>query len=157
MLDNKSGFTLVEILLVIAIVSIVSAVTIGTYRGLIKKTEVDLTANNIIFDLKRAKANSLGGVDNRSWGVHFVNSSTSSDYYEIFSTPTNFANPSVTIEDASFLPDTVYFTDPSDIAGSKDIIFEKIRGTLSVDGAIGLSSVDNFSRSITVNQIGNIR
>ena len=156
MLGKKSGFTLIEILLVMAIVSIVSAVTIGSYRSLVKKTEVDLTANNIIFNLKRTKANALSGVDNMRWGIHFVNSPTNVDYYEIFSTPTDFADPGVSVEDAVYLPVTVYFTDPSDVAGSKDIIFEKIRGTLSADGSIAISSVDNFSRSITINQIGNI-
>jgi len=157
MFAKKTGFTLVEIILVVAIVSVLSVIAISSYRSLIKNTEVDLTANNLIFDLKQAKANALSGVDNRRWGVRLVNSPTGIDYYELFSTPTNFSDPATVIESTDYFPATIYFTDPSDIAGTKEIVFEKIKGTLSGTQTIDISSVDNFSRLIEINQLGNIR
>ena len=79
LLKQKSGFTLLEILLTIAILAIISSIGISFYYNFFKKTQLDAPSNNIISDLKRARANAMSGVDNRKWAIHFVN--FTQDYY----------------------------------------------------------------------------
>jgi prepilin-type N-terminal cleavage/methylation domain-containing protein len=148
----RQGFTLLEIILVTAVMGVLTAMSVGVYRNLVKRNEVDLAANNIIFELKRAQSSAQSGVDNRRWGVRLTNGVD--DYFELFSTPTVYGDASTTIENTTYLAGTIFFTDPIDNT-VKDIIFEKIRGT-ATSTVFSLSSFDGFSRIININELGKV-
>ncbi|MBI4812427.1 prepilin-type N-terminal cleavage/methylation domain-containing protein [Candidatus Falkowbacteria bacterium] len=148
---TQKGFSLLELLLVIGILAVLASIGFGFYQGFVRGSEVDLAAKEIVFNLKKAQAKSMAGEDGKKWGAHFVNGA--SDYYEIFSTPTDYNDGAKTIESTVYLSGGVSFTEP---AVSSDIIFDKIRGTLSSQSSVVVSSPAGGSKTITVTTMGNI-
>ena len=158
-MKNANGFTLLEVVIVMGIVAVLAAAGSGFYTNYNKNVEIKSIAETIIFDLKQAQSNSMTGVGGFKWGVHFVNGAT--DYYEIFSTPTDYSNGSKVIDKTIYLPGGVTFSDPAEIS-TKDIIFQKIRGGVDPSSTGGLSDFSitlisqNISKKIIISIIGNI-
>jgi len=148
---KNNGFSLLEVLLVIGIVSVLATASFGIYYGFIAKSDLDMAKKNIVFTLKQAQGKAMAGEDGRKWGVHFVNGA--SDYYELFSTPTDYNDAAKVINATTYLPGRVFFTEP---ASSSDIIFEKIRGTVAAAASVIISSPENQTSAISVSALGNI-
>ncbi len=150
---QASGFSLLEVLIVIAILSVLAVAGAGFYRSFIKSAEIGLVAKNIISDLKDARAKSMAGENGLKWGVHFINGNE--DYYEIFSTPADYSSASTTIDETDYLPGAIYFTSPANLSSST-VIFGKINGTTTATTTIGISSSEEEVKTITITPIGTI-
>ena len=150
---QASGFSLLEVLIVIAILSVLAVAGAGFYRSFIKSAEIGLVAKNIISDLKDARAKSMVGENGLKWGVHFINGNE--DYYEIFSTPADYSSASTTIDETDYLPGAIYFTSPANLSSST-VIFGKINGTTTATTTIGISSSEEEVKTITITPIGTI-
>jgi prepilin-type N-terminal cleavage/methylation domain-containing protein len=147
----KRGFTLLEIMLVLAVVVIISSIGIDFYTNYGKGVEISSVAQIIISDLKQAQAKTMIGEGNFRWGIHFVNTTT--DKYEIFSTPTDYSDGGKVILATNFLGSGVKFSDPTE-GLSKDIIFNKVTGGASAS-SVSINS-SNITKIISVSSIGNI-
>lgn len=155
-LDTKrkkliSGFTLIEVLIVAAVLVIIAVAGSGFYTNYNKSIEIDAVTQSLVFNLKQARSNSMIGVDGLKWGVHFVNSTA--DYYEIFSTPTDYSSAAKSITSKIYLSNGVTFSNPVSDATS-DIIFNKISGNAPTS-QVGLVYLGN-NKIINVSTIGNI-
>lgn len=148
---SGNGFTLMEVLLVIAILAVLTAISAPMYRSFIKTSELNSVSKTIISFLKEARSKSMSGNLGLKWGVHFVNSSA--DYYESFSTPTDYNDSSKNVVATTSLPLGVNFTEP---VSTSNIIFGKINGTTTATTTITFTSADNESKTVTVTPIGNI-
>ena len=151
-LEKKRGFSLIELMIVVAVLVVISSIGVGSYINYNKSVEMNSFAQTMTFDLKQAQSNSMAGVDGLKWGIHFV--SGASDYYEVFSTPTDYSDGSKVIISTNYLPKSIYFSNPTE-GNTKDIIFNKISG-----GITNSSSVIIFSQEVTktidVSDIGKI-
>jgi prepilin-type N-terminal cleavage/methylation domain-containing protein len=148
-LKNKSGFTLLELMLVMAILVIIAFVSRDLYTNFALDTTIDNNSKTIMFDLRSARDKAMNGQDDDNWGIHFVNAT--SDYYEIFSTPTNYASASTTIESTNYLNGNVTFSSPA-TGNSVDIIFTKISGLATATDIIIISGTNQ--RTISVKSQG---
>jgi len=148
---ERRGFTLLEVLLVVAMMAMIASFSIASYRNYGKSVELDSVSKNIIYDLRQMQVRAASGESRLNWGVHFVNGST--DYYELFSSPTNYLDAAKTINSAVYLPTTVHFSKPAD-AASLDILFSRITGETSSD-FLTVSS-ENTNRIINVTASGAI-
>ena len=149
--SSKKGFSLLELMIVIAILAIIAAIGSGFYSNYSKTIEIDSITANIISNLKQAQSNSMIGVGGYKWGVHFVNST--SNYYEIFSTPTDYSNGSKVITSTNYLSGGVVFTTPAQ-SSSQDIIFNKISGGTSASSIV--ITYNNTNKTISISDIGAI-
>ena len=147
------GFTLLELLIVISILAVLSAIGSGFYINYVRDSEVSSAANNIISDLKSTQAKSITGEDDRKWGIRFINARD--DYYEIFSTPTDYSDPAKTVQLTVYLSGGVYFTQPAESSNST-VIFNKIKGTTGSNASITISSSSNRAKTANVTTLGNI-
>lgn len=139
------GFTLFEILIVIAILSILAVFSTGSYSNYTKSTELDFTAKEIKSDLKSMRGKAMSGEESKDWGIHFDNGA--SDFYELFS---GSAYAGGTVERIVYLPGVITFSSPT-----IDIIFNNITGTTVSQETITISSgTDGIA--ITVSSEGNI-
>lgn len=150
-MNKNSGFTLLETLLVIGVLTILAVTGTGVYRNYSKNVELESDAGAVISDLKSVQSKAINGEDDLKWGIHFVNGA--SDYYEIFSTSNSYAVGS-SIKRTVYLLDRITFSDPGE-GVNKDIIFNKVRGTVDAQAQIVLA-FEAFNRTITVTTLGNI-
>lgn len=145
------GFSLLELLIVVAIIALLGSVGAGYYRGFVKNVEVESVSKILAGDLRLMRSKSMAGEEQASWGVHLVNTSNGAQYYELFSTPADY--PSATIVSTITLPVGIVFSDP--ISGSsKDVIFTKISGT-TTPATISTVS-EGVTKNITISSIGAI-
>jgi prepilin-type N-terminal cleavage/methylation domain-containing protein len=148
---NRRGFTLLEVLLVVSLLAMIAGFSVASYRNYGKTVEIDAVAKNIIYDLRQARSRAAAGEDRRNWGAHFANGAQ--DYYELFSTPTNYLDVSKTVISAIYLPATVHFITPAESA-NLDLIFSSIAGETTAD-FLTINSEDN-TRTINVTASGAI-
>ncbi len=150
-MTSTRGFTLLEVLIVIAIVGLLSAAGVGYFRNVVQQVSSESVVKILISDLRNAQAKAAAGEESRKWGIHVVNSAT--QYYQLFSTPTNYADVPTSIEATTTLASGFVFTDPA--AGmSKDIIFGGIGGTTTAT-TLALTN-EGKTTTITISSLGTI-
>lgn len=138
-----------ELLIVIAIISILGVAGIESYRGFGKKAVLQTTARSIGADLRYMQSKSMSGEEGRKWGTHFVSGdSTYGDYYTLFST-TGFATTTIA---TTTLPQGVLFSDP--LSSTKDIVFNKVSGTATTATVSVVS--EGVPQTVNVTAIGTI-
>jgi prepilin-type N-terminal cleavage/methylation domain-containing protein len=150
-LNKNKGFTLFELLLVISIVVVISSVGVGFYLNYSRSVELNSATATILSNIKQAQSKSIVGEGGFKWGVHFVNSTSS--YYEIFSSPTDYSDASKVVISKNYLPGSISFYDPV-INTTKDIIFNKISGSTTAS-SISLFYGGN-AKMISVTSLGTI-
>lgn len=124
-LSHKSGFTLLELMIVIGVLVIIATISKDFYGSFVPAAQLEDNAKTIIYDLRNTRDKAMNGQDDRKWGVHFVNST--SDYYEIFSTATDYNDVSKNVVVTNYLRNNINFSLPVESV-NQDIIFEKITG-----------------------------
>lgn len=125
MINEKKGFSLLELLLTIAVIVVIGGIGSGFYIQFSRGIELDETSKAIVADLKLVRENALAGKNQMKWGIRFTNASQ--DYYELFSTPTVYGGTSSTIVSTTYLNSIISFDVPTSSA-SLDVVFNKISG-----------------------------
>jgi len=149
---KQSGFTLLELLLTIGISAIVAGIAVGTYTGVFRELELESARTQLISDLREVRARAVSVEDGKKWGIHFINSTD--DYYEIFSTPTNYADGSKVVATTVYLAGGITFVDPAESI-TDDIIFNKHTGATTAN-SITIKNAWDSNKTISVNSSGNI-
>lgn len=146
LIKNKYGFSMVEILLVISIFVLLSAVSLPFYNNLhidllIKKTGIDITQS-----LRLAKVRSESWLNNSAHGVYFSTS-----------TITVYQGDSYALRDSVY-DEEFLVTNPLSLSYdivSRDINFSKGLGSPSATGTIQiLNSTTSTIKTITINDLG---
>lgn len=125
----SKGFSLIEMVIVLSIVVLLSSIGAGFYVNYGKNIEMNSVAETIVLNLKQAQSKAMIGESGSKWGLHFVNAAT--DYYEVFSTPTDYSYAYKVILSTNYLSSGAIFSDPVD-SSTKDIIFNRISGSTSL-------------------------
>ena len=145
---NSRGFTLLELLLSVAIISLLAGLSLPVYRILISKNDLDIAAATIVQSLRRAQVLSQAvsededGVD-ILWGVKVLN-----DSIVIFK-GTSYATRDSDFDEEFDMPATV------DVGATNEVVFTKFTGFPTATGTINLTT-EGDSRSIAVNEKGTI-
>lgn len=66
---KSAGFTLLEMLLVITIITILMAVSVPLYASLSNRNQLQVSTSLLAQDLYQAQANSRAELNNSAWGV----------------------------------------------------------------------------------------
>lgn len=153
----KKGFTLLELIIVLALIVIISAAVLANLGG--QKNDSDLTATTqqIGTLLRQAQNDAMAQESDTAWGVHFANPTGTAPSYTLFET--SYA-PSTIVDGPYFLPPTVAFVTSTIASGATlDVIFSSITGTASVSTTIGLYMPDEntaLSSTISIASSGSV-
>jgi len=141
---RQRGFTLIEVLLSVALLGLIIGIGAPVYQALQVRNDLDIAANNVTQLLRRAQVLSQAADGDVSWGVGIQNGAI-----------TLFRGTSFVARDASFdeifdLPESIV---PS---GLGEVVFAKFLGMPQTTGTVTLTASINEVRTITINEKGAI-
>ena len=143
-----SGFTLVEILFVLAIILILLTLVVSGFASFKKSEALDLDKQMVVETLEQARDQTLASYNASQYGVHFASSSitlfTGSSYSA--GAAGNVVYP------LSSTDDTMSVSLPG---GDGDVIFNRLVGDTADNGTIVLtSSATGISKTVTIYKTG---
>lgn len=139
---RQSGFTLIEVLLSVAIISLLVGMSLPVYESYVRRNDLDITAQSIVAMFRRASTYARGANEDSAWSVRVEN--TKATLYQGI----DFVNRDTATDEVILLPSSV----TSSFIG--DLQFSKLNATPSVTGSMILSSTTNDTRVISVNAKG---
>lgn len=137
-LDDNRGFSLVEILVVIAVFGILIVLGFVNYKSFGESVDLSTSANHIISILHLAADRTMSSKADTVYGVHFTSST-----YTLFKGAT-YSAVDPNNEDYS-IPSSVEIYNISLNGGGADVIFDRITGETSNNGDIDLRIIGNTS------------
>ena len=147
--NNKSGFTLIEIIVVIAIVGILAAIISSPFGKFRNAQALQNTTNAIVSVINSARTKTLASVNNTSYGVHI-----DSDRVILF-TGISYNSEDATNQIVIFEPQVTLET-LSLNGGGAEILFDRLKGTTSQYGTIVIDLPSGQSKTITVQATGSV-
>ncbi len=142
------AFTLIEVLIVVAIVGILAAISVNGFGAFATRSGADASARVVLSALEEARARTLSAEGGTSYGVHFGST-----------TVTVFAGETYDAGDTSNEVRTLRRAEISSVSltgGANTIVFARLIGTASATGTVTVvQSVDvTLSRTITIHESG---
>jgi len=143
-LSHNTGFTLIEIMLSLAIISLIAATGIPIFQSFQNRNELDIATVTFAQSLRRAQILSRASDGDTSWGMYVQPGDI-----------TLFKGLSYVGRDNTF--DEV-FTIPISIvaSGTQEYVFSRFTGLPQSVGSLTFTSVNNETRIITINTKGTI-
>jgi len=139
---NSHGFTLVELLLSIAIMTILTGLSLPVYESFTKRNDLDLMTQNVASAMRRAEVYARGAKNDSTWGVQLQASRA-----------TLFKGSTYSTRDTTF-DETIELPESVSLSGDTEVIFSKLTGAPDAVTTVSLSSTTNDIRTITVNGNG---
>ena len=139
---NQHGFTLIEVLLSVAILTLLAGLSLPVYESFLRRNDLDITTQSIAMAIRRAQVHSRGADGNDTWGIEFLSSGVT-----LFK-GSSYASRTAAYDETVPLPASV------SLAGFSEVVFSKLSGAPNTTGSITLSSTVNDSRTITINAKG---
>lgn len=139
---DNSGFTLVELLLVIALIIIVATMSLPVARSLQTTNDVDVATITLAQSLRQAQLLALSGSQDDNWGVQ-INAGTITIY-----------------RGSSFSSRVSGFDQVADMAGSiapsglSEVNYAKITGIPSATGSFLLTGLYGKVNTLSINAKG---
>ena len=141
---REGAFTLIEILLSMALLAILVAFSLPTFNVLFYTNDLDVAKNQVAQSLNRASFLSSASQGDTTWGVK-----VSAGEVVIFK------GSSYAARDTEY--DESYNISPSiALTGISEIVFEKMTGLPQTTGNIILTSPNGQTRTVTINAKGSI-
>ena len=141
LLSKKSGISLIEVLAVIAIIGILTSVSIPAYFYLKKGNDFNLAVWQTANSIRVAQMKAKSGEEDSAWGINIAVGKI-----------TIFKGTSFSGRDASF-DETAKISGVSETSGSNPVIFTKATGFPQSSASIILSN-GSSSHSININGKG---
>lgn len=138
----KNGFTLVEILLVISLITLIAIVSVPVTQSALFQNNLILTANSIVNSARTAQLKSRSQQNDSVWGVSIQSNSI------IIFQGTSYSARVVSSDSVSQKSPGVVVT------GVTEFTFSKMLAEPSATGDIILTSASNQKKTLTLNSKG---
>ena len=140
---SNRGFTLLELLLSVAIISLLAGLSLPVYRTLLSKNDLDISATVTASSLRRAQTLSQAVDGDITWGVKIQSGSI------VLFKGSSYAARDTTFDETFDVPTTI------SMSGTTEIVFAKFTGFPQTTGVINLST-ESDARSVSINEKGTV-
>jgi prepilin-type N-terminal cleavage/methylation domain-containing protein len=141
-MKSPQGFTLIEMVLSMACITIIAGMSIPAYNSFQIKNDLDTAATSLATSLRRAQVLAQSGSGDSMWGVY-----TATGSILIYKGSSYVARDTSKDETTTISPAII-------ISGLKEVSFGKMWGLPTTIGTTTLTSLSNDIRAITINQKG---
>lgn len=146
--QKNSGFTLVELLIMLGILIVITATAVPAYRRFQKETDLTNSVEEIMNILRIAQSKTLASEGDSQWGVYFSTISTPHEY-TLFK-GTDYASRNVSSDKKYDVPSLVEIYE-IDLAGAnQEIVFDRLTGMTEQYGQISLKLKENVLETKTI-------
>lgn len=142
-LNHERGFTLLELLLSVAVIGALAGLSLPVYRTLLQKNDLDIAAVTIAQSLRRSQLLSQAVDGDTTWGVKVQSSSI------VVFKGASYATRDTTFDETFDVPATI------GVGGATEVVFAKFTGLPQTTGVINIST-ENDTRSVSINEKGTI-
>ena len=139
-----SGFTLLEVLLSVAIIGIMAGISVPVYQSLQVRNDLDIGATAVTQSARRAQILAQASDGDIGWGVYIQ-----SGFITLFK-GASYATRDNVYDEVFDLPVSIT---PS---GMSEIVYIKFTGMPQAVGTVTLTSNANETRTISINAKGTI-
>ena len=139
---HSEGFTIIELLLSVAVMTILIGLSLPVYQTFVRSNDLDLNTQVVADTMRRAETNARGVNRDSVWGVYFTSTTTT-----LFKGAT-YATRDTSFDETTTLPNSVSQT------GLTEITFSKMNATPSTTGTLTLTSTTNTTKQVTINAKG---
>ncbi len=130
-IDINSGFSLIELLITIAIIAIFASGAAIWFIGYQRQAELNSAARNIINTLRYAQVRSVSGKDFKAWGVYF---DVPGNKYVLFRNEGG-GYATATVKEENYLSSFVKISAVTLNGGGNEIVFNKSTGDTAQYGS----------------------
>lgn len=141
---KKKGFSLIEMLLSVALVTILFSIAVPPYLSFYKKNDLDISQGTIGQTLRRAQLLSQAVDGDTTWGVRVESGNI------VLFKGVSYAARDTAYDEAFDLVPTIT---PS---GIQEVVFSKFSGEPQQTGTITLTLDSGEVRNITINEKGTV-
>lgn len=138
----QRGFSMLELLLVVAIMAILAGIGAPIYQSFMVKNDLDIAVTTVAQSARRAQLLSQANLGDSNWGLY-----VQSGNITVFKGAT-YASRDVTYDEVYDVPATIT---PS---GLSEVVFDKLTGDPGTTGTITLTVSVNQVKNITINSKG---
>lgn len=124
--NKNSGFSLVELMVVVAIFFILAGISTSVYSNLKNKNNLDIAQTSVVQGLRRAQVLSMSSKGDSTWGVYLTN-----EEVKVFK-GANFSGREAALDESLSLPPGI------SIGGNNEIVFSKFYGVPNPTGTTTL-------------------
>lgn len=137
-----AGFTLLEVLLSVAIITLLMGLSLPVYETFVRRNDLDITAQSLAVVLRRAQVYAHSAQNDSAWSVEVQTSAIT-----LFR-GTNFAGRNTVYDETVSVPGTVT------PGGLTEVQFAQFTAAPNTTGNITLASTTNDTRTVSVNAKG---
>lgn len=128
----KKGFTLIEVIIVLVILSILMLASVPVITGYQREVEVQNVAETIVSKLRYAQSKSIVGEGTDTWGLHFDTTDPDQNFVALFHGTSYGAGTDI---EPFYLINGARLSNLALQGGGNDIFFQRLSGTTSQYGA----------------------